>query len=289
MFVILSSLLIASRRSRFVDTTLVAPSRWAMFVLLVLGVVELLPWFVTFNASTIRALHYVAATASFCPLMAVLGAKRPQNIGWQFIVVSLWAIFLLPVGEMLVLWQDAVLDEGPARRWFVVILLGVGLTNYTLTRFGFAALLVTIGQALLLLPHLPFTTVDAPWHFVAGNVVIALAVLAAFLQTRTVATYSGETAGGWDRVWQAFRDAFGMVWSLRVMERVNATGKLCNWKSELTWFGFAASAESAEPTQEEIEERDRTMRTLLRRFVSPEWIELRKNESNPSDNNATSG
>ena len=280
MLAILSCLLIAFRRGRFSGTTLIAPSRWAVFSLLLLGVVELLPWFVALSESTTRALYYVAATAAFCPLMAVLGAKRPQNIGWQFIVVSLWGVFVLPVGEMLVLWQGAELDEGPARRWFAVILLGVGLTNYALTKFGSAALLATVGQTLLSLPHLPFRIADWPWHFSMGNLCIALAVLYAFFQTRSghtpPETDLSQDADNWNGVWRDFRDAFGMVWSLRVMERVNATGKLCNWSDELTWFGFGKS----EPIpEEESEERERTMRTLLRRFVSSDWIDQRKNVS----------
>jgi len=250
-----------------------------MFCLVLLGAVELLPWFLSLTDAILRAWHYVAATAAFCPLMAILGAKRPQNMGWQFIVVSLWGVFILPVGEMLVLWQGAALDEGPARQWFAVILLGVGFTNYALTRFGFAALMVTVGQTLLLLPHLPFPLTDAAWHFAVGNACVALSVVVAFLQTRDAELNKAESpegSQGWNRVWQDFRNAFGLVWSLRVMERVNATGKICHWSDELTWFGFC---KSESPTEAECKERDRTMRTLLRRFVSTEWIDRRKSDA----------
>ncbi len=42
----------------------------------------------------------------------------------------------------------------------------------------------------------------------------------------------------YDRVWTDFRDLFGTVWSLRVMERVNETARLQQWNWELTWSGF---------------------------------------------------
>lgn len=56
------------------------------------------------------------------------------------------------------------------------------------------------------------------------------------------------------------------------MERVNTTAKIANWDSELNWFGFM-NADGM--TEDECQERERAVRTLLRRFVSKEWIEKR--------------
>lgn len=267
MILLLSLAMLFSRRSRFVGTTLVAPFRWTALSVLAVGVVELLTGWSSWNTSSISAWQYAAATSTFCPLVAVLGAKRPQNIGWQFIVASLWGVLVLPVAEMLVLWRGGDLDEGPARRWFVLILLGVGLSNYMLTRFGFAALLATVGQALLLLPRLPFSLPVPSWHFTGGSICLAIAIAVAWLQTRVP-----PRGGGWDLVWRDFRNAFGIVWGLRVMERLNTTAKVAAWQSELTWYGFTDVDQKAEL---ELRERDRAVRTLLRRFVSNEWIDRR--------------
>lgn len=268
MLVPLSLVLLYLRRSRFAGTTLVAPLRWTVFCLVVLAVIELATLWWTWSESTVSALRYVGATATFCPLMAVLGAKRPQNIGWQFIVASLWGVLILPVGEMLVLWRGGELDEGPARRWFVVILLGVGLSNYVLTRFGIAALAATVGQVLLLLPRLPFNLLAPAWHFSAGIGCLVAAVAIAWFQTR-----NSRGQLGWNRVWQDFRNAFGIVWGLRVMERVNATAKIGGWSCELNWFGFTDL--DSDPVNTEHPEREQAMRTLLRRFVSNDWIDRR--------------
>ena len=205
--------------------------------------------------------------------MAVLGAKRPQNIGWQFIVLTLWIVLILPVGERMVLWQAGALDEGPARRWLIVILLILGMTNYALTRFSFAALLGTTGQVMLLIPHLPLVRGESEAQISWGIVCIAAGIIWAWRIA------GPRTHQGWDAVWRDFRDAFGMVWSLRVMERVNSTGKLSGWKSSLTWYGFAPPIGS----QEESNQVSRTLRTLLRRFVSAAWIEDRLPDKQPYD------
>jgi hypothetical protein len=203
--------------------------------------------------------------------MAVLGAKRPQNVGWQLIVVTLWIVLILPVGETLLLWRGGSLDEGPARRWLLLILMGVGMSNYALTRFCLAALIVTVGQTLLLLPQLPILASSWSSSFLAGVVCIVSALSLVCWQTRRSASGSG-----WNAVWNDFRNAFGLVWSLRVMERINSTGKVSGWKNELTWYGFTSLDEQQATENEEL---NLAMRTTLRRFVSPDWIDSRYSDS----------
>lgn len=227
------------------------------------------------SPSTQAAIRYLASTSTLCPLMAVLGAKRPQDVGWQFIVATLWLTLILPVLEMFLLWKGGAMDVGPMRSWLLLILLLVGITNYLLTRFAIAATMYTIGQALLLLTHLPGHAAWAP-HFVVGGYLIVGACWLFFFNTRRM-----QESGGWNLVWTEFRNSFGLVWGLRVMERVNEAARVCEWERELTWFGFANSEsregrshEGKASAQKQVEV-ERTMRTTLRRFVSPEWIERR--------------
>jgi hypothetical protein len=76
-----------------------------------------------------------------------------------------------------------------------------------------------------------------------------------------------------DRVWLDFRDAFGVVWSLRILERMNASATMYDWPVTLTWHGFEPRASATHVDTPSILEE--SFRTLLRRFVSPEWIEAR--------------
>jgi hypothetical protein len=109
---------------------------------------------------------------------------------------------------------------------------------------------------------------------------------------------------GWSRTWLDFRDAFGVVWALRVMERVNTMPAALDAGVRLNWDGFyellaapghvscstgggegAAPANQAGTLAEEVETRpasifamaplDAGLRNLMRRFVSKQWLEAR--------------
>ena len=55
--------------------------------------------------------RFAAAVLSFAPTMALLGAKRPQNGAWQFVVITLWAILALPAFEVLLRGRGEALAE----------------------------------------------------------------------------------------------------------------------------------------------------------------------------------
>jgi hypothetical protein len=120
---------------------------------------------------------------------------------------------------------------------------------------------------------------------------------------------------GWSRTWLDFRDAFGVVWALRVMERVNTMPAAMEAGVRLNWDGFyellpaprhatCTTAGEKEATanpssshsefsqsefshSEEVETRpasifameplDAGLRNLMRRFVSKRWLEVRLN------------
>lgn len=277
-----------TRFRRFRGTTLHAPYCWTLVSFCVLAVVELFSQWATLSSSSLASIRYAAAVSTFCPLMAVLGAKRPQDRGWQWIVATLWGVLVLPVAERWVLWSGGELDEGVMRQWLFVILLVVGFTNYLPTRFWFPALCSTFGQVLLLVPHLPFAVSRVQWHWTAGTMCLSLAVLSVCWQTRDAGERSRrqtdseaeekEDPSSLDAVWRDFRNAFGLVWGLRVMERVNTTARVAGWKSELTWFGFAPRTNAVvevEAAAAEQPKHSQAMRTVLRRFVSDAWIDRR--------------
>jgi hypothetical protein len=80
----------------------------------------------------------------------------------------------------------------------------------------------------------------------------------------------------WNRLWTDFRNLFGIVWALRIAERVNAQAAKEGWGVRLGMRGFidARSGERVEPPQEDPQ-IDHTLRWLLRRFVDDEWIDSR--------------
>lgn len=260
---------------RLRQTTLIAPVLWGI------GSVALLTWSCVCAASPAWPYwRYSAAALVIAPTLAQLGAKRPQNAAWQFIVLTLVGILLLPVFQG---WAYG--DEQPhvhgLFRWLLVVHVFVGVGNYLFTRYAPAALLFGCGQLALIAEYLPLGNFPpSPARELLGLGAIALAILAAFGLTRVGAKIGPRL--GIDRLWQDFRNAFGAVWTLRIAERLNAEARQHRWPVEFAWAGVVAVA--AEPgTSSDLARLDpalqhrieRELRSYLRRFVSHDWISAR--------------
>ena len=149
-------------------------------------------------------------------MMAVLGAKRPQDRAWQLIVLSLLGVLSLPAIQDVVYHYGQPVSLDPAWRWFVAVLLVVGLVNYLPTRYATSSVLVFAAQAVLLADFLPISPPAPDSHCAAVGLGL-------------VAVASGVALAGWSRrrsptdamhdLWLDFRDWYGVLWALRVRER----------------------------------------------------------------------
>lgn len=264
---------LASCRSRLRGTTLIAPLWWAVVSFSTLVLVEIAAAFSNAVPTWASAARYIAVVTTFGPIMAVLGAKRPQDKAWQFIVGTLLLILALPSGESLVFRGGADLALHTAQEVFLTLLIVVGVFNYLPTRFWLAAILYGAGQALLLAEFLPwFRTLSGPLAPLIGMTLLALAATSTFVMRKT----SVDTQRPLDCVWIDFRNAFGAVWGLRIAERVNSEAKMYGWNVHLSWHGLVSISGQPATLPPEIDEAVRkSLKTLLRRFVSPEWIDER--------------
>ncbi len=270
---VVATAIVGITRTRRRGTTLVAPANWCLVSLGLVVTVEAWLYLRPVGASE-AAWRYLAAVSTFCPIMAMLGAKRPQDRGWQFIVASLWIVLALPATQDLVFSPGGRLHLHAAWRWFLAILIIMSLANYLPTRFGLSAVLACLGQAVLLREQSPFMAA-APERGETSWGILLLAV--SILWARASIAREPATAPGWNRVWKDFRDCFGVVWALRITERVNQSARDYRWSIRLTWPGFVLADEptglpdrSAFSPQVEL-----SLGTLLRRFVSQEWIDTR--------------
>ncbi|MCA9224777.1 MAG: hypothetical protein KDA47_04165 [Planctomycetales bacterium] len=264
--------LLVMRRGAVRETTLVAGWWWSVATLTFLAIV-----LVVFHAGWVRPawrepLRFVAAVGLFCPLMSLLGAKRPQDRAWNFIVLSLWIVLAMPAAEAAFLQRGQPLEIRGARAWFLWALIGLGLVNLLPTRFWLSSLLLAFGHILLLARYLPL--IERPW-FMAADVAGFAAVIAALGWAAFNRRRRPEC--GLDRVWLDFRDSFGTLWGLRVVQRVNAVAQASEWPVLLHWFGFHdLEADAFDKLPPEARRAlDQTLRNLLRRFVSDEWIAAR--------------
>jgi len=272
--------LLAAQRRRLTGTTLLAPWGWAVACLTALVTAEI--WAAAAGGRAADPtgpgadpLRFTAAMLLVCPAAALLGAKRPQSRGWQFVVLALLAVLVAPVAEN---WFSATprpLVLAGFRALLVVVLIGIGLANGVATRYRFSVLLAGAGQVLITAPLISW------WDFPlsrAWAAAVGLALLAASLLLTWLGWPRPKSLPlGLDRLWRDFRDLYGVVWTLRVAERVNATAAHHNFATRLSWSGFqpaGGEGGSAIPAKE-AEAIGATLRSILRRFVSREWIQER--------------
>lgn len=260
-------------------TTLVGPWLWGGIsgTLMTLASLATLP---TLKADDglISLLTYAAAVSTLCPMVALLGARRPQHSAWQFVVATLYAILLVPAVQGGRAGGGFVIDAPWS--WFMLGLIGVGFLNLLPTRFWPAVVALAIGQLSMLSPYL-FSIAAPTWapqqtRLLVG---ISLLILSLFLLRWRAAVVLRSPA--WrdceplDRLWLDFRDAFGVLWALRVQQRVNAAAAQYGWPVALSWDGFYDRLSNQPATAMPAEIRagvEHVMRTVLWRFMSPQWM-----------------
>jgi hypothetical protein len=253
--VVLVLLIDGVRRLR--ETTLIAPIAWAMMAVAA----------AMSGGPTPRPyLAYTIAVLFIAPTLAALGAKRPQNGAWQFIVLTLLIVLLMPVLQGRVV-GDAEPQVHALFRWLIAIHIVVGVVNYLPTRYAVSALFYGAAQVIVAASYIPFEyAVSSPclaallyWTIAAG--------WAAFAARRKPRAKTEV-----DLLWLDFRDMYGLVWGLRIAERLNAAATQHGWPVEFTWGGMLVKTESGTLDEATGHRIERELRSHLRRFVSHDWI-----------------
>jgi hypothetical protein len=226
------------------------------------------PWAI--NRS--HALWLMASALTVCPSICLLGAKRPQDKPWHLIVGTLWLVLALPGFQSLLLSRGPDVPIHGARSWFLLILVACGSCNLVFSRFAPCVLLGSLGQLMMLSPFLP-----APVASSLGDTRWGLACYAAAV---VLAAFWPARRGGspLDLLWRDFRDAFGLVWAARVIERINATALASGWNVAAGWGGIRTrdgKQLAGELSPEQMRVVRQYLTNLLRRFVSQDWITRR--------------
>ena len=265
-------------RKYFAGTTLWAPWCWTLVAVACVAGVEVLAGMAAWNDSQakLQSLRLLAGLSTCCPGIAILGAKRPQHRIWQFAVISLWAVMALPVAENWFLDPGVPVHMQGFRAWFPCLIVFVCAANFLPTRFGWWACGCACSQLLLLAGHIPL--LPASFGTVGTLTGMALAVGMVVLVASGIPAKSSTKLPA-ERLWIDFRDAFGVLWGLRVAERVNETAQRSNWGLHLEWRGIRRLSEGqpdVEFDSSSLLALDKNMRSLLRRFVSRDWLDRRK-------------
>jgi hypothetical protein len=260
---------------RLRGTTLAAPAAWALTSALGLAAVEAGLALRPISPIWASIWRYAAAVGTFCPLMAVLGAKRPQDRGWQWVVVSLWVILLVPAMQAVAARSGSRVELFGAWQLLLAALIALGLLNYLPTRHALPAFLFAMGQTMILGSYLFDASGESSWRF-SGSVAIFGAVIAAigtFKERLDIRNDVSDTSKlrNFNERWSAFRDRWGAFWGLRVMQRVNQTADLGDWPLRLEWWNGFVPVGSDDDGSGAIDVQtpsqiQQTLDSLLRRF-----------------------
>ncbi len=216
-------------------------------------------WAPAWNLSA-PAWDYLALGLTGCAGVAVLGARRPGVAAWNFVVLGLLAVLLLPLAEGTVL--DTPLQPGTVRTLFLAVLLGVTVVNYLPTRLGLGAVLLGVGCGGEL------------WRIAGGGAgqpatVAGLTPTAWCVGLTPWAAWVGlwlRRSGGtpFDRLWRSFRDRYGLVWGQRLREQFNRAADNAGLGVELGWRGLRPAGDPR--TDAAAYE---TLAALMKRFGLP--------------------
>jgi len=226
--------------------------------------------------------RYLALCLTGCAGVAVLGARRPGLVAWDFVVLGLLGVLLLPVAEDLLATRESL---GIVRTLFLAATLAVGILNYLPTRLAPAALALALGAAdeFMLLEKITSPASNA-WHQNLACLALGLTPWLGLLAWRAAPgslsafhrPWHGQLAArgtrpgspsAFDRPWHAFRDRFGLVWGQRVREQFNHAAANAGWPVHLSWRGLRRLPGTPPPSADAEAAMAATLRALLRRFV----------------------
>ena len=250
-------------------TTLIGAWSWAVAALVALTAIEL-----TLSQSRegdgpdwASPLRFAAACLTVCPTVAVLGAKRPQDKAWHWVVLSLSIVLCIPAANAAFFQPSGQVELHVAQSTFLGVLILLGPANYLPTRYAVSAVLVTAGQILLFAEYWPMAALEwTSYVWQIGVAAYALGIAVSPLARRR--RLDASAGASLDAHWRDFRDSFGSFWALRVLTRLNAAALMNRWPVRLGWSGFRPT----EPTGDEsqtvaIPPIRRSLQSMLRRFV----------------------
>ena len=223
---------------------------------------------------------YLACVLTLCPLVSVLGARKPVAEVWSlFIVAPLIFVLCLPVFTS---WgQDRLYLENHVLIGFCLVAL-MGGGNYLGTRHTFPVLLIAASlflvMSLLLNPvahdlNSPGVDQRKLW----GGICLTIAVFSASVLSwsRRQAEKPLTEMKPQDRLWSEFFHLYGILWAKRILERVNRTAEEEKWPGRLDFWGLTWSEENVgdEQKQQAYQRFEHTLRWLFKRFVTADWID----------------
>jgi hypothetical protein len=203
--------------------------------------------------------RYCALCLTGCAGVAVLGARRPHELAWNFVVLGLFAVMVWPLVESLFIGRDVA---DPLRIFFMAATIAIGILNYLPTRLAPVALLVAGACAAeMVLVFAPAWWPNEAAPMITTFLFAAIPWLAWSCLRKHAAKLSPV-----DRLWLDFRDAWGLLWGQRVREQFNRAAENAGYPVTLTWSGLRGLGNADEAALVEI------LTAILQRFVATKEV-----------------
>jgi hypothetical protein len=216
----------------------------------------------------LEPVRYLALCIMAASGVAVLGARRPQLVAWNFVVLGLLVVMVLPLGVSLFIGTQRV--DG-IWVFFLSATLAVGLLNYLPTRIAPAILLAALALAA------EMASLFAPDSLPNPNVVSLFHLLILAVPWAVWACWRGERKGRseFDRVWLDFRDRLGLFWAQRVREQFNRAAANAGWPVYLSWRGLHRTGPAVAIVPSDQDAMLETLHAALQRFEPSRPGEIR--------------
>lgn len=205
------------------------------------------------------SIHYVALCLTGCAGVAVLGARRPGVTAWNFVLLGLLAVLLMPVVQGL-----SNLRENPLQALFLGAVVAVGVLNYLPTRLALAAVILAGGLTLEITGLFIQHDLSRHWEQSIGfsRLLLAACPWAAYGSYR----WRNQPEAVFDKIWIDFRDRFGLVWGQRLREQFNRSAHNAGWPVVLRWQGLRIVPGNSLPNNEMQTQIVQTLQAMLKRF-----------------------
>lgn len=227
-------------------------------------------------------LQYLVAILLLTPFICTLGARKPRIAAWQaFVVVPMILVLIWPVFTQAVSSSgrtDVELSNPQFVGFLLAALMGIGPSFGTAATP--AALLRLTAVTLALTP----LRSQAQWAEMASAFVPLVLLLEITLLRRIVVAnisriHESKTLLERTReIWILFQTLYGTVWPRRVMDRMRQFELSEKWAVTLSECGFESlpgHGNSDAPLKDsELEKPIGTLRWLLGRFVTAEWLRI---------------
>lgn len=222
-------------------------------------------------------LAYTSLVLILAPFVAVLGARRPGTGAWNwFVVLPMIVVLHWPAVSSVLTGSINDAFELPTPTMLGVgLVMVMGLGNYFGTRFTLPVLLGAIGPVFVMRSLVQSDVGRSPdlnqclWLASVAMAIAAVIFLLRVARTNQAAR-SDNRVEQLRRLWFDFQQLFGVVWSKRVMERLNQFAGRERWPFTFTIEGIDISGDP------EISDAALArVRWVLRRFVDPDWLNVR--------------